>query len=312
MLTALGVLAAGIGLAAKPLTVDAFEPTARERRPGTTLEEPPLRLTMTPAAARLDKPAATGECYNAKPRLSNTPRSCRFGDPRGRRTVVLVGDSQADQWLPALNKYAKAHGWQVFMWAKASCPFNDVPIWSSVYKSEFETCYQWREKVHDRLVGLPRVDLILLSRSRSYNQMAVLPSGRRTTTDNVLPLWRDGTRRTLHRLAGLGAEVGLFHATPVSPVDPPACLSEHLDDLNACDFPRAAGTGDMLLAAEREVAATRGASILDLTEDICPTDPCPVVSPAGLIVYRDVHHLTATFSRTLSGVLGARLTSLVP
>ena len=54
-----------------------------------------------------------------------------------------------------------------------------------------------------------------------------------------------------------------------------------------------------------------GASILDLTDDICPTDPCPVVSPTGLIVYRDIHHLTATFSRTLSETLGTRLMPLV-
>lgn len=37
-----------------------------------------------------------------------------------------------------------------------------------------------------------------------------------------------------------------------------------------------------------------GVTLIDLTDAICPTDPCaPVIG--GVLVYRDDHHLTATY-----------------
>lgn len=37
-----------------------------------------------------------------------------------------------------------------------------------------------------------------------------------------------------------------------------------------------------------------------MTDAVCKTDPCQVVTPKGVIKYRDNHHLTQTFSRRLA------------
>jgi len=42
-----------------------------------------------------------------------------------------------------------------------------------------------------------------------------------------------------------------------------------------------------------------GDSLLDLTTAVCRGDPCPVVVD-GMIVFRDVRHLTATFAASLA------------
>jgi hypothetical protein len=39
-----------------------------------------------------------------------------------------------------------------------------------------------------------------------------------------------------------------------------------------------------------------GIVVLDPTDLVCDTDPCSVVTLDGTIVFRDGHHLTATFS----------------
>ena len=66
-------------------------------------------------------------------------------------------------------------------------------------------------------------------------------------------------------------------------------------------------------APSPEVAAARGqpsVHVLDLTDWICPTEECAMVI-GGALVFRDDSHLTATYSRSLSGVLGARLADVL-
>ena len=51
-------------------------------------------------------------------------------------------------------------------------------------------------------------------------------------------------------------------------------------------------------AAERETAEANGAVFASLTENVCPYDPCPVVSESTLM-WRNESHLTATFAQQL-------------
>jgi hypothetical protein len=46
--------------------------------------------------------------------------------------------------------------------------------------------------------------------------------------------------------------------------------------------------------------------LINLTATICPVWPCPVVV-GGITKYRDSHHLTATYSRTILGAPGRAL-----
>jgi hypothetical protein len=46
--------------------------------------------------------------------------------------------------------------------------------------------------------------------------------------------------------------------------------------------------------------------VVDLSAATCPRDPCPVVVD-GMLVYRDSHHLTATFAASLAPTLYASL-----
>ena len=61
------------------------------------------------------------------------------------------------------------------------------------------------------------------------------------------------------------------------------------------------------LTEDARVANATGAVFVDPTPWLCPTDPCPVVI-GRFLVYRDRHHMTATFARAL----GSRLLPMFP
>jgi hypothetical protein len=46
---------------------------------------------------------------------------------------------------------------------------------------------------------------------------------------------------------------------------------------------------------------------VDLSDVMCPGDPCQVVSPAGRIMFRDSHHVTWGYSESLWQVFADRV-----
>jgi hypothetical protein len=59
-------------------------------------------------------------------------------------------------------------------------------------------------------------------------------------------------------------------------------------------------------AAELAATAAAGARLVDLSDWFCDASACPPVS-GNVLVYRDSHHVTATFARAMADVLGAEL-----
>ena len=97
--------------------------------------------------------------------------------------------------------------------------------------------------------------------------------------------------------------------TPRADEDPPACLSAHMDDATACAIPFVDAVDPAWTAGEAAVATGADAEFIDPTPWICQTDPCPAVI-GRLLVFRDQHHLTATYARALAERLFARLPSI--
>jgi hypothetical protein len=94
----------------------------------------------------------------------------------------------------------------------------------------------------------------------------------------------------------------------------PACLSDHLADPGACAFPRAGHVGLDGLIYDQETRHLPPGDVVhfvDLTDAVCTGDPCPVVSPAGTIVFRDLHHLTATFAREIAPQVARAVVPLI-
>ncbi len=256
-----------------------------------------------PADVRLprDVRPALGEARDDRERLPDDgcftwldgvePAECVYGKARGRIKVVLVGDSHAGHWFPAFNALAQRNGWQLLPYVKASCPFIDIPVQHPFAKREFTECATWRTRAI-RAINGSKPDLVVVATAYRGIRPVNAADGRARTQGEAMA----------REIAKLEAPAAIMVDSPRTSTDVPACLSKHPDDIHACAIRRGEAFFDTFGVRERVAAKRSGAAVIDIVAAVCPSTPCPVVLD-GMIVYRDGHHLTATFARSLAPVL---------
>jgi len=83
---------------------------------------PELSPTMEVAISENPEPAGVNECGTAV--ITETDQ-CVWGDPSAPKTAMIVGDSIAVAWMPALIGIYGEGDWQLVMRAHYGCPFTD-------------------------------------------------------------------------------------------------------------------------------------------------------------------------------------------
>ena len=302
----LGSLAPGAsahpGSSAPGSSAPGSSPTpAASGRPPTAGGPVPADLQPSLATVKDDAPIIYANGCHLDQRTVE-PKVCLFGDTSSPTTVVLIGDSHAAQWFPALARLATVEHWQLVSLTKSACTPAELTVYNSSFKRAYTECDTWRAKAFD-LIAAEHPTLVVMAMSRSY----VLVDGSSTTTVAKRPyLWDAGIAASLARLSGAADHVVLMGDTPRSSVDPPACLSEHLDDVLACATPSKNAIDPKRTADDRALAEAAGATFIDPTSWVCPTEPCPAVIGSYLVL-RDSHHLTTPFSTALARRLLAAL-----
>jgi len=221
---------------------------------------------------------------------------CVFGKRRSRKTVVLLGDSQAMQHFPALLRVARRNGWRLIGRIRAGCPPAAVHF-------AFR-CDRWRKETLRRIERYDKPDLVVTGSGVIYG---VVEGGRRLGTKASKRLLRKGYLRTLRRLRRTGARVAVLKSQPWAPIDVKDCVERSMRRLRRCAFARGQPTN---AAFDRRAAKlVRGARLLDPTPRLCLTRICPAVID-DVLVYRDPKHLTATYARTLADWMERKLPKL--
>lgn len=195
-------------------------------------------------------------------------------------SVLVVGDSHAQQWMGALEPAAERNGWNVTALLKAGCSFADGE--SPLPGVEF--CEEWRTAVVDYAVSL-RPDVIMLMGTKSQ------PDSR---GERALR----GIESTVDQLGESGARIVALRDNPRFADDIFRCVEES-DDPGLCARERRAVLPRVNPAAHLSSA---GVVVVDLTEYLCPDDVCRAVI-GGVVVYLDDNHLTRSYARTLSPLL---------
>jgi hypothetical protein len=109
--------------------------------------------------------------------------------------------------------------------------------------------------------------------------------------------------------------VALLRDVPWAPQEVPTCLSAHVDASSECAFLATADQRErQLFSAEEEVSqASRGeVVVLQPSPLVCPDDVCRAVTDDGTVVYRDRHHLTTTFARSIASEFGDLVEGALP
>ncbi|WP_404350355.1 hypothetical protein LG324_18645 [Phycicoccus jejuensis] len=274
----------------------------------TTTRALPANLSPALADVPQDTPSpTTGDGISCMVDLLDTSiardpaGTCVFGDPTADTTVVLVGDSHAYQWLPALEAVAVQRRWRVVSMTKSGCPLYDVRLVNTPLKRDYRECYAWRDEVLARIAA-EKPDQVLLSAFTGSEKPDPGFTGR----------WADGVETTVGGLRAQGIGVTVLADTPYPRRDVPECLAAHLDDARACAVPRDEALSDPTRrAATLRAAKKAGASTVDPTAWFCTRSTCPVVV-GTTVVYSDNSHMSATWSTATRRLLADELGRVSP
>ena len=259
--------------------------------------DPPFfeRLTPSPEGAPEDVPRLyAADCQTRVD--EDEVRPCTGGDRGGSVTVAVVGDSKVAQWVPAIDRIARAHGWRVTVYSKSACPLVDATV--SVEGRPNESCRRWGLEVLDRITGADRPDVVITS--TLYSQ-ALDATGHTTAT-----AYRAALADTWQRLQDGGTRVIALSDTPSPSPDVGVvyeCVANHPGDPDRCSWPYEQSPGSRALAA---VAEQTGAGWVDMDPWVCPGGRC-VGTYRNVLTYRQGSHITATFVDLLAAPLEPRL-----
>lgn len=240
-----------------------------------------------PAVAADDQPQL-GECVQ-EPK-STQIQECEFGSKDASYTVALVGDSHAAHWYEAVEGYAQQRGWKLVTYLKNSCPFS-----AAERTAEADGGINCSEANGQTLQDLKK--------RKDINAVIVANwSGAEFVTDAAR-----GMASVWSQLEDAGMDVYPIVDTPRPPQNSYSrdCVEENSAAPQACSFP--ADTAFEKGGATKEAAKLEPrVRLLDFSDQFCMGATCPAVI-GNVLVYRDKHHVSDTYMRTLVPVFGERM-----
>lgn len=225
--------------------------------------------------------------------------SCVYGSQAPTKTAVILGDSVATSWLPAIVGALEPRGYQVRLLTYEKCPFGDLQVTSSetVGGPLYEGCEEHRLWAAGKVQEL-NPDLIILSDSFYGTDRLISQS----TGDAAEAEWTGGSASALASLPAASAKVVLMSPPGAgnmtrcyTPISKPADCNGQLGD-----------RWNLVAEAESAGAAQAGVPFVDTRDWFCISGVCPAFTGTTAI-YADSAHLTQKESEGLAAVLGDKL-----
>lgn len=297
-----------VGAGSRPLMVAL----ADEDYPGAfaghspATEVPPRPIMPDPNFGGDDKGPAYGGAHGNSRCIASWSQTellgCEYGRSGARPHVVLIGDSHAVHWLPAFEELANKADWRVTGLTKDSCAVTDQMLQygrRGQPSRDYGECAIWLERAVEQVLH-QRPDLVVISYSPRHR---VDGMGHPQSQFKVA----EGTARLVRTLKDHGISVAAIKHTPWNRQEIPNCVAQNVDDWSVCSTGRdqALAPAALNLVTEKDPDVL----LLDFDDEFCTATSCPSVI-GNVLVYRDSHHLSATFSRTMWKHLHDRLNFL--
>lgn len=288
-----------------------------------------LDAPMRPLAAEVPTQWGTlpRDCSDGS--LMDLPKSieiCFDNDTKdAERTILVVGNSHAQQMLAPIGAIADAQGWHAISFLYAACAFGlrEVDEDRGIFYSQ--QCRDWNEDVLDLAekiqpdavitVGTETIPADMTMRSESGDGTdadgketpELSYTGSRGSREHVL----EGVERSIERLERAGIPVILIRDNPRFTENAYVC-AEQFADLDpvtgsdrSCTIPRIEA---YLTTNPADALASDTTAVVDLSDLYCPGDECPAVI-GNTFVYIDDNHLSLVYGLTLATMLEPHLTA---
>lgn len=207
---------------------------------------------------------------------SSTVNKCSYGETENPQQIIaLVGGSHSGHWFPALEVFAETNKLQIDVYIKDACRFS-TDDFDGLLKDH---CMEWNEKVDDILIADPP-DLIFTT--ANVAEEGEIPEG-------YIEKWEEYEDVT---------QILAVRDNPRMKKKIPQCLEETPED---CGLSRSEALSENP-PWENTVGIPDHVSFADMSDYFCTDDVCPPTM-GNVMIYRDKHHLTTLYSKTLSSGL---------
>lgn len=207
--------------------------------------------------------------------------TCSYGDNQSKTVIALIGGSHSTQWLPALQVIAKKHNWHLLNITKSGCPFGAI-------NDSNQSCREWNDNLIDYLITL--------------KPSAVITTSTRVTgeeyTSEYIPSPYIQAWTTMQNA---GVSVIGIRDNPRFDYNIPECIYQS-NDYTECNRLRT----ELFQAISPAVAYRNLITEIDMTDYLCNSITCPVVHK-GIIMYRDSHHISVPYVRSLTNILEEKI-----
>jgi hypothetical protein len=164
---------------------------------------------------------------------------CEYGGAHPTKTVAVIGDSHAAQWVDALIPLARSENWKIVVYHKGGCPILDTTGLTARSENITDACVAWEQASVNALSARHDVSLVITSgyfgvyagQGISTNQPALQTPALALRVAAAAREW-----------IASGKQVLFIADTPHAPFVPTTCLATTPNALAACSYVRT-GTG---------------------------------------------------------------------
>ncbi|MFD2044513.1 acyltransferase family protein [Ornithinibacillus salinisoli] len=228
------------------------------------------------ATSALPEFYSSSSCY-ANNREETEVEICSFGETESPDyTIALVGGSHSGHWFPALIELSEKLKLKIDIYNKDGCRFTDDDFNGQMT----DECMEWNKNVIQPLMD-NAPDIIFTT--ANVNNGSTVPIG-------YINQWK--------KFEGV-TEIFAIRDNPRMKEKIPVCLETKSPD--ECSVPREDALSD-IPPWENTEGIPNNVTFADLSDYFCDDNTCkPIIG--NVIVYRDQHHLTNLFVKTLAPAL---------
>jgi peptidoglycan/LPS O-acetylase OafA/YrhL len=222
--------------------------------------------------------------------------NCTFGDTSATRTIALAGGSHAEHWITALDLLGQKHHFKVVTYMKMGCPLTteQTPLVMGDNRP-YPGCREWNDRVMPQLIS-DHPDFVFTTSTRPWN---IKPGDVMPAT--YIGIWQTLSDNNIPILAMRDTPWMVRNGEPYFPSD---CLANG-GDANSCGIKRSAVLSEHNQTLDF-VAQFPLLKPLDMSDAVCRKDTCRAVE-GNVLLYRDAHHISTTYMRTMTSELGRQI-----
>lgn len=239
-------------------------------------------------------PQMNVETYCMFPQDFTTVDTCTYGPANASKTAVVVGDSVAISWMPAVVEALGKDGYKVRGVGFGACPFVLADVTLENLPADTAKC----NKSHTGVIGLVakiKPDIVVLSNHQGG--LAALSSGAKGAAGQVE--WVKARSEAIRALSAPGRKVVLLTPPPAGK-NPSECftkLSSPSNCVSAID-----DEWKFMASADESAAKASGATFVDSSSWFCQYGRCPIFVGSTPVRF-DVLHMTSTYGRQIAPLL---------